>query len=37
MPAEGLDWLPSAEVLTDEEILRLIGIGVTAAGDNRSG
>jgi cyclic pyranopterin phosphate synthase len=32
MPAEGLDWLPGEEVLTDEEILRLIGIGVTLLG-----
>ncbi len=32
MPAEGLDWLPSAEVLTDAEILRLIGIGVQRLG-----
>ena len=32
MPAEGLDWLPSAEVLTDEEILRLIAIGVQRLG-----
>ena len=23
MPPEGLDWLPGAEVLTDEEIVRL--------------
>ncbi|HEX7210572.1 MAG TPA: GTP 3',8-cyclase MoaA, partial [Propionibacteriaceae bacterium] len=27
MPAEGLDWLPGAEVLTDDEIVRLITIG----------
>ena len=27
-----MDWLPSAEVLTDEEILRLIGIGVQRLG-----
>ncbi len=32
MPAEGLEWLPSAEVLTDEEILRLIAIGVQRLG-----
>ena len=32
MPAEGLDWLPRADVLTDEEILRLIRIGVTRLG-----
>jgi cyclic pyranopterin phosphate synthase len=28
MPAEGLDWLPKPELLTDEEIVRLIGIGI---------
>src|SRR3954451_17655494 len=28
MPAEGLDWLPTEEVLTDDEVVRLIGIGV---------
>ncbi|MGH8870252.1 MAG: GTP 3',8-cyclase MoaA [Actinomycetes bacterium] len=27
MPAEGLDWLPGADVLTDDEVVRLIGIG----------
>jgi len=27
MPPEGLDWLPGADVLTDEEIVRLITIG----------
>jgi cyclic pyranopterin phosphate synthase len=32
MPAEGLDWLPGAEVLTDAEILRLIGVGVRQLG-----
>lgn len=32
MPAEGLDWLPRADVLTDEETLRLIRIGVTRLG-----
>ncbi|KPM57147.1 cyclic pyranopterin phosphate synthase [Frankia sp. CcI49] len=32
MPAEGLDWLPSAEVLTDDEVLRLVGIAVTRLG-----
>src|SRR6478609_5465785 len=33
MPAEGLDWLPSPELLTDDEIVRLVtvavGLGVT--------
>ena len=37
MPAEGLEWLPSAEVLTDEEIVRLIAIGVSGWGSPRSG
>ena len=32
MPAEGLDWLPKAEVLTNEEIIRLIRVGVTRLG-----
>ncbi|HUZ22276.1 MAG TPA: GTP 3',8-cyclase MoaA [Streptosporangiaceae bacterium] len=32
MPAEGLDWLPKPEVLTDDELLRLIGIAVTRLG-----
>src|ERR687897_554658 len=32
MPAEGLEWLPPAEVLTDAEILRLVGIGVRMLG-----
>jgi GTP 3',8-cyclase len=32
MPAEGLEWLPRADVLTDEETLRLIRIGVTRLG-----
>ena len=32
MPAEGLDWLPGAEVLTDHEIVRLITIGVERLG-----
>jgi cyclic pyranopterin phosphate synthase len=34
MPAEGLDWLPKPEMLTDEEILRLVrvmvGLGITS-------
>lgn len=34
MPAEGLDWLPKPEMLTDEEIIRLVrvlvGLGITA-------
>jgi GTP 3',8-cyclase len=32
MPPEGLDWLPGAEVLTDEEMVRLITIGVERLG-----
>src|SRR5437588_2485960 len=28
MPAEGLDWLPSPEVLTDDEVVRLISVAV---------
>ena len=31
MPAEGLDWLPDDEVLTDDEVVRLIAIGGRAA------
>jgi len=32
MPAEGLDWLPTPEVLTDDEVVRLIDIAVTHLG-----
>jgi cyclic pyranopterin phosphate synthase len=32
MPAEGLDWLPGDEVLTDDEVVRLIEIAVTRLG-----
>jgi cyclic pyranopterin phosphate synthase len=32
MPAEGLPWLPKAELLTDDEIVRLIAIAVTRLG-----
>ncbi|WP_327069736.1 GTP 3',8-cyclase MoaA [Kitasatospora sp. NBC_01250] len=32
MPAEGLAWLPRAEVLTDEEIVRLVRVGVERLG-----
>ena len=28
MPAEGLPWMPKAEMLTDEEMLRVIGLFV---------
>jgi GTP 3',8-cyclase len=32
MPAEGLDWLPRPELLTDGEVLRLIRVGVELLG-----
>src|SRR3954463_3275240 len=32
MPAEGLDWLPSPELLTDDEGVRLITIAVRDLG-----
>lgn len=32
MPAEGLDWLPSDKTLTDDELIRLITIGVEILG-----
>jgi cyclic pyranopterin phosphate synthase len=32
MPAEGLDWMPTEEVLTDEEVVRLITIAVERLG-----
>ncbi|MGX7677175.1 GTP 3',8-cyclase MoaA [Plantactinospora sp. DSM 117369] len=32
MPAEGLPWLPKSEVLTDDEIVRLVGIAVRLLG-----
>jgi GTP 3',8-cyclase len=32
MPPEGLDWLPSAELLTDDELMRLVTIAVTRLG-----
>src|SRR5688572_1890671 len=32
MPPEGLPWLPKVEVLTDEEIVRLVRIGVEQLG-----
>ena len=28
MPAEGLDWLPAPEMLTDEEVVRLVSVAV---------
>ena len=32
MPAEGLDWLPTDDVLTDDEVVRLVRIGVDLLG-----
>lgn len=32
MPAEGLDWLPDEKVLTDDEVVRLIGVAVNLLG-----
>lgn len=32
MPAEGLDWMPAEETLTDDELNRLIAIAVTRLG-----
>jgi cyclic pyranopterin phosphate synthase len=32
MPAEGLDWLPDETVLTDDEVVRLVRIGVEILG-----
>ena len=32
MPAEGLDWLPRPELLTDDEMVRLVGLAVTRLG-----
>jgi cyclic pyranopterin phosphate synthase len=32
MPAEGLDWLPKPDVLTDDEVNRLVGIAVELLG-----
>jgi cyclic pyranopterin phosphate synthase len=32
MPSEGLDWLPAPEVLTADEIVRLVRIGVSMLG-----
>lgn len=32
MPAEGLDWMPTDEQLTDDEVVRLIGIAVGQLG-----
>jgi GTP 3',8-cyclase len=32
MPAEGLDWLPKPDLLTDDELVRLVRIGVERLG-----
>jgi GTP 3',8-cyclase len=32
MPAEGLDWLPRQELLTDDEVVRLVSVAVTRLG-----
>ncbi|MBO2449926.1 GTP 3',8-cyclase MoaA [Actinomadura barringtoniae] len=32
MPPEGLDWLPKPELLTDDEVIRLVGLGVRELG-----
>jgi GTP 3',8-cyclase len=32
MPPEGLEWLPKPELLTDDEVVRLVRIGVTRLG-----
>ncbi len=32
MPPEGLDWLPKPEVLTDDEVVRLVGLAVSRLG-----
>ncbi|MBV9379854.1 MAG: GTP 3',8-cyclase MoaA, partial [Streptosporangiaceae bacterium] len=32
MPPEGLDWLPSPEILTDDEVIRLVRVGVERLG-----
>jgi cyclic pyranopterin phosphate synthase len=32
MPAEGLDWLPGDEVLSDDEVVRLVRVGIDRLG-----
>lgn len=32
MPAEGMDWLANRDLLTDDEIIRVIGIGIERLG-----
>ena len=36
MPAEGLDWLPGDDILTDDEVVRLSGSGCSTSGSARS-
>src|SRR3954468_18094427 len=37
MPAEGLDWLPRDDILTDDEGLRMIQIAIEQLGVDRGG
>ena len=37
MPAEGLDWMPTEELLTDDEVVRLVRIAVAGLGVAESG
>lgn len=32
MPPEGLDWMPGDDLLTQDELVRLVGIGVERLG-----
>src|SRR5437763_10041261 len=32
MPAEGLDWMPSEQALTDDEVVRVVGVAVRELG-----
>ena len=32
MPAEGLTWLPSSQILTDDEVVRLVSVAVKLLG-----
>ncbi len=32
MPAEGLSWLPGPDILTDDQVVRLVGVAVTRLG-----
>ncbi|MFT3876933.1 MAG: GTP 3',8-cyclase MoaA [Propioniciclava sp.] len=35
MPADGLQWLPTEDTLTDDEVVRLLGVAVTRLGVTR--